>query len=146
VLPDYHAQYPKACMGGWGQKMILINPSGRALPCHAAEVIPGLSFESVREKSLSWIWRESPAFQKFRGEEWMQMPCRDCEHRSEDFGGCRCQAFLLTGDADATDPVCTLSPKHDTVVKQIAQVPDGDLDPEGAHIGWIYRPNPGQPA
>jgi len=115
VIPDYFARFPKACMGGWGQKLMLVAPSGKVLPCHAAEVIPGLSFENVKEKSLEWIWRESASFQKFRGEAWMPEPCRSCDRRTEDFGGCRCQAFLLTGDAAATDPVCTLAPSHPLV-------------------------------
>ncbi len=112
VVPDYHARFPKACMGGWGRQLLLIDPAGRALPCHAAGVIPGLSFDNVREHSLEWIWRSSAAFQKFRGEDWMPEPCRSCDRRKEDFGGCRCQAFLLTGDAGATDPVCELAPLH----------------------------------
>jgi PqqA peptide cyclase len=116
VVPDYYAKFPKACMGGWGRKLILINPSGKVLPCHAAEVLPGMSFENVREKSLQWIWQESPSFRRFRGEDWMPEPCRSCARRSEDFGGCRCQAFLLAGDAMATDPTCSLAPAHDTVV------------------------------
>jgi pyrroloquinoline quinone biosynthesis protein E len=115
VVPDYYARYPKACMGGWGRRLLLIDPAGQALPCHAAGVIPGMSFDNVREHSLEWIWRESAAFQRFRGEQWMPEPCRSCERRAEDFGGCRCQAFLLTGDANATDPVCTLAPSHHLV-------------------------------
>jgi len=112
VIPDYHARYPKACMGGWGRQLMLIDPAGRALPCHAAGVIPGLHFDNVREHTLDWIWQNSGAFQKFRGEDWMPEPCRSCDRRKEDFGGCRCQAFLLTGDASATDPVCELAPLH----------------------------------
>jgi pyrroloquinoline quinone biosynthesis protein E len=112
VVPDYYAKYPKACMGGWGRKLILVNPAGKALPCHAAEVLPGLSFENVREKSLQWIWQESASFRSFRGEDWMPEPCRSCDRRTEDFGGCRCQAFLLTKDANATDPACSLAPEH----------------------------------
>lgn len=112
VVPDYHARYPKACMGGWGRRLVLIDPAGRALPCHAAGVIPGLHFDNVRERSLGWIWENSAAFEKFRGESWMPEPCRSCERRTEDFGGCRCQAFLLAGDAAATDPVCELAPMH----------------------------------
>lgn len=115
VVPDYYAKFPKACMGGWGQKLMLINPSGKVLPCHAAEILPGLSFENVREKSLQWIWQESASFRHFRGESWMPEPCRTCERRTEDFGGCRCQAFLLTGDSRATDPVCSLAPAHHIV-------------------------------
>jgi PqqA peptide cyclase len=112
VVPDYHARFPKACMGGWGRQLLLIDPAGRAMPCHAAGVIPGLHFDNVREHPLDWIWENSKAFRKFRGEDWMPEPCRSCERRSEDFGGCRCQAFLLTGDAIATDPVCELAPQH----------------------------------
>src|SRR5256885_15611135 len=100
------AKYPKACMGGWGQRLMLINPSGKVLPCHAAEVLPQMSFENVRDKSLAWIWQESASFQRFRGEAWMPEPCRSCERRVHDFGGCRCQALLLAGDANATDPAC----------------------------------------
>jgi pyrroloquinoline quinone biosynthesis protein E len=112
VVPDYHARFPKACMGGWGRQLLLIDPAGRALPCHAAGVIPGMHFDNVREHTLDWIWQKSEAFQKFRGEDWMPEPCRSCDRRKEDFGGCRCQAFLLTGDASATDPVCELAPLH----------------------------------
>lgn len=115
VAPDYHARYPKPCMGGWGRRSLNVTPAGRALPCHAAESIPGLDFWSVAEHSLEDIWRHSPAFNAFRGEAWMREPCRSCERRGQDFGGCRCQAFLLTGDARAADPVCHLSPNHGRV-------------------------------
>jgi pyrroloquinoline quinone biosynthesis protein E len=115
VVPDYYARYPKACMGGWGRRLMLINPAGKVLPCHAAEIIPGLEFENVRKRSLEYIWRESSSFQRFRGEEWMPEPCRSCDRRAEDFGGCRCQALLLTGDATATDPACSLAPAHHIV-------------------------------
>ncbi len=115
VVPDYYAKYPKACMGGWGRRLMLINPAGKVLPCHAAEVLPRLSFENVREKTLAWIWQESSSFQRFRGEDWMPEPCRSCDRRTEDFGGCRCQAFLLTGDAMVTDPACSLAPSHGIV-------------------------------
>jgi len=121
VVPDYYARFPKACMGGWGKRLMLINPGGKVLPCHAAEVIPGMSFENVREQSLEKIWRESSAFQRFRGEEWMPEPCRSCDRRSEDFGGCRCQALLLTGDANATDPACSLAPAHAIVESALAE-------------------------
>ena len=110
VVPDYYAKYPKPCMGGWGRKLMLITPSGDALPCHAAQVIPGLSFENVKAGSLREIWEHSAAFQKFRGEDWMREPCRTCDRREQDFGGCRCQALLLARDAAATDPVCSLAP------------------------------------
>ncbi len=112
VAPDYHARYPKPCMGGWGRRSLNVTPSGRVLPCHAAESIPGLEFWSVRDHSLKDIWRHSPAFNAFRGEAWMREPCRSCERRAQDFGGCRCQAFLLTGDARNADPVCHLAPHH----------------------------------
>lgn len=122
VVPDYHARFPKACMGGWGRQLMLIDPAGRALPCHAAGVIPGLTFDNVREHALGWIWTSSTAFQKFRGEDWMPEPCRSCDRRTEDFGGCRCQALLLTGDASATDPVCELAPLHHLVVDAVREV------------------------
>jgi len=124
VVPDYHARYPKACMGGWGNKLIVIDPAGRALPCHAAGVIPGMRFDTVRERSLGWIWAESGAFRKFRGEDWMPEPCRSCDRKGEDFGGCRCQAFLLTGDAAATDPVCELAPAHHLIEDLVANAAD----------------------
>ena len=121
VIPDYHARFPKACMGGWGRQLLLIDPAGRALPCHAAGVIPGMRFDNVREHSLNWIWTSSEAFQKFRGEDWMPEPCRSCDRRHEDFGGCRCQAFLLTGDASATDPVCELAPLHHLIEEAVRE-------------------------
>jgi pyrroloquinoline quinone biosynthesis protein E len=121
VVPDYYAKYPKACMGGWGRRLMLVNPSGKVLPCHAAEVLPGLCFENVREKSLEWIWQESESFRRFRGEEWMPEPCRSCDRRTEDFGGCRCQAFLLTGDDKATDPACSLAPAHGIVESTVEE-------------------------
>src|SRR5271170_832286 len=105
VVPDYYAKYPKPCMGGWGRKLMLITPNGDALPCHAARVVLGLVFENVKNGNLKEIWEKSDAFQKFRGESWMQSPCKTCDRRAQDFGGCRCQAFLLTADAAATDPV-----------------------------------------
>ena len=140
VVPDYHARYPKACMGGWGQRLLLIDPSGQVLPCHAAGVIPDMRFDNVRERALKWIWNESAAFRRFRGEDWMQEPCRSCERRVEDFGGCRCQAFLLTGDANATDPVCSLAPTHHLVEIARTEV-RSDLVPLSKN-GWTYRTNP----
>ena len=121
VAPDYYAKYPKACMGGWGRRLMLINPAGKVLPCHAAEVLPGMSFENVRDKTLEWIWQESTSFRRFRGEEWMPEPCRSCDRRSEDFGGCRCQAFLLAGDATVTDPACSLAPSHGIVESAVRE-------------------------
>jgi PqqA peptide cyclase len=124
VVPDYYARYPKPCVGGWGRRSLNVTPSGRVLPCHAAEIIPGLTFWSVREHSLAEIWRHAPAFQAFRGTDWMQEPCRACPRREQDFGGCRCQAFMLTGDARATDPVCHLSPRHALVAELAAESAD----------------------
>jgi pyrroloquinoline quinone biosynthesis protein E len=112
VLPDYYQMYPKPCMGGWGSVYLVVAPDGRVLPCQAAWQIETLAFDSVRDHPLEWIWHKSPAFTAFRGESWMQSPCRTCDRRTIDFGGCRCQAFQLTGDATQADPVCVLSPHH----------------------------------
>ncbi len=116
VVPDYYARLPKPCVGGWGRRSLNVTPSGKVLPCHAAESIAGLEFWSVREHSLADIWKNSPAFNAFRGTAWMQEPCQSCTRRDIDFGGCRCQAFALAGDARATDPVCHLAPNHDQIV------------------------------
>jgi pyrroloquinoline quinone biosynthesis protein E len=110
VLPDYYEQYPKACYGGWGKLYLVVTPAGLVLPCHGATNITTLEFDDVRSHSLEWIWRESRAFQAFRGDAWMKEPCRSCPRKAVDFGGCRCQAFALTGDAANADPVCTLTP------------------------------------
>jgi len=154
VVPDYYARYPKACMGGWGRRLILINPSGKALPCHAAEVLPGMSFENVRERTLEWIWRESSSFQRFRGEEWMPEPCRSCDRRAQDFGGCRCQAFLLAGDANVTDPACSLAPAHAIVESALLEANSSaetaEPKPASSFVElqkltadlWQYRVNP----
>jgi pyrroloquinoline quinone biosynthesis protein E len=123
VVPDYYARFPKACVGGWGRRSLNVTPSGKVLPCHAAESIPELTFWNVRTHSLADIWDNSPAFRAFRGHDWMQEPCRSCAKREEDFGGCRCQAFALTGDARATDPVCQLSPRH-AMVAELAGIRD----------------------
>ena len=112
VVPDYHASRPKACMGGWAQRIINISPSGRAMPCHAAETLPGFTFPRVAEHDLAWIWAQSDAFTRFRGTGWMPEPCRSCDRREIDWGGCRCQAFALLGNAALTDPACALSPDH----------------------------------
>jgi PqqA peptide cyclase len=161
VVPDYYAKYPKPCMGGWGRKLILITPNGEALPCHAAKIIPKLQFDNVKHQSLAEIWQSSPAFQKFRGEDWMQDPCKSCDRRSIDFGGCRCQALLLAGDPAATDPVCSLSPNHPKVDAILASTNSpanlaANLATNAARIAppqeiaaapltrpeWLYRPNP----
>ncbi len=138
VVPDYHARFPKACMGGWGRQLLLIDPAGRALPCHAAGVIPGLRFDNVREHGLDWIWQHSAAFQKFRGEDWMPEPCRSCDRRKEDFGGCRCQALAIVGDAAATDPACELSPHHARMLV-LAEQDSVDADTSYAYRGRKVR-------
>jgi len=142
VPPDYYGRQPKACMGGWGKQTLIIDPSGRALPCHAAGVLPGLQFDSVREKSLHWIWTESPAMNRFRGDAWMPEPCRSCERKAVDFGGCRRQAYLLTGAAENTDPVCALSPHHE-LVRSILPPEEPVSMPAGAAqmlpVEWLYR-------
>jgi pyrroloquinoline quinone biosynthesis protein E len=112
VTPDYYTDLPKACMDGWGRRFIVLSPEGLALPCHAAHTLPGLRFESVRDRSLGDIWQDSAGFRAFRGEEWMPEPCRSCDRRAIDFGGCRCQAYHLTGNAAATDPTCKFAPDH----------------------------------
>jgi pyrroloquinoline quinone biosynthesis protein E len=111
VTPDYYAQFPKPCMGGWAKDVLSITPEGKVLPCHAAESLP-LSFENIKDRSLSAIWYESEAFNRFRGLGWMKEPCLSCPRKEIDFGGCRCQAFAVTGDAQAADPACSLSPHH----------------------------------
>ncbi|MDP5308738.1 pyrroloquinoline quinone biosynthesis protein PqqE [Paracoccus spongiarum] len=116
VPADHHAVYPKACMGGWGSTGLNVGPDGTVLPCHAAQSIPWMRFDNVRDRSLSEIWHRSDAFNAFRGTAWMAEPCRSCERKTVDFGGCRCQAMALAGDARATDPVCSKSPLHGQVV------------------------------
>jgi pyrroloquinoline quinone biosynthesis protein E len=121
VLPDYYESYPKPCYGGWGKFYLVVTPDGRTLPCHGATHITTLDFDNVRDHTLRWIWEQSPAFQAFRGEEWMRESCRSCPQRTIDFGGCRCQAFALTGDATNADPVCTLTPLRaiiDTAIEE----------------------------
>jgi len=142
VVPDYYAKYPKACMGGWGRKVLLVAPGGEAMPCHAANVIPGMKFENVAARSLREIWEQSDAFRKFRGEQWMPEPCRSCDRRALDFGGCRCQAFLLAGEAAATDPVCSLAPRRSIVDAILAEVNSAPPAAARQKIDWIYRPNP----
>jgi pyrroloquinoline quinone biosynthesis protein E len=125
VVPDYYAARPKACMGGWANRFINISPSGKALPCHAAETLPGFAFPSVRAQSLATIWADAEAFRRFRGTDWMPEPCQSCDRREIDWGGCRCQAFAITGDAGATDPACALSPDHHLLAEAIAAADDG---------------------
>ena len=128
VTPDYFALRPKPCMGGWGRQAIVVTPAGRALPCHAADSLPGLDFPSVTHHALAEIWHRSEAFNRFRGEDWMSEPCRSCDRREVDYGGCRCQAFALTGDAARTDPVCALSPDRNRVSVLIENAPAASLE------------------
>jgi pyrroloquinoline quinone biosynthesis protein E len=133
VVPDYYARQPKACMGGWGRQFLNITPSGEVLPCHAAQTIPGLVFESVRHKPLAEIWATSEAFNRFRGTDWMPSLCRTCDQREVDWGGCRCQALAIAGDAAATDPACALSPMHDTL-RALADAASSEPAPD-----FVYR-------
>ena len=136
VVPDYHETFPKPCMGGWGQRYIVVTPDGLALPCQAARSIESIPFESVREHSLERIWRESAAFNAFRGDRWMPDECRSCERRHLDFGGCRCQAFALTGSAANSDPVCIKSPNRATIERALM------IGHDGAVPEWTYRSEP----
>ncbi|MEW8033045.1 MAG: pyrroloquinoline quinone biosynthesis protein PqqE, partial [Candidatus Thiodiazotropha endolucinida] len=119
VVPDYHEERPKACMNGWGAVFLTVAPDGTALPCHAAGELPGLTFPNVRDHSIEWIWNDSSDFNRFRGYGWMKEPCRNCDEKEKDFGGCRCQAYLLTGDAANADPVCSKSPHHEQIVQMV---------------------------
>jgi pyrroloquinoline quinone biosynthesis protein E len=127
VTPDYYADYPKACMDGWGRRFLVVSPDGLVLPCHAAHTLPGLVFDNVRDRALADIWTASPGFAAFRGEAWMPEPCRSCDRRGRDFGGCRCQAYHLTGDAAATDPVCRLAPSHGLIEAARDEADAGDV-------------------
>jgi pyrroloquinoline quinone biosynthesis protein E len=124
VIPDYFEERPKACMNGWGSIHLTIAPDGAALPCQESRLITGLEFPTVREKSLAWLWNESPTFRKFRGADWMKEPCASCNEKEKDFGGCRCQAMLLTGDATNTDPACAKSPHHHLIERAVAHADD----------------------
>ena len=139
VLPDYYETRPKPCLNGWGQRYLTVNPIGDVLPCPtASSAIPDLRFENVRGRDLDWIWQESESFNRFRGAEWMPEPCRSCPQKEIDFGGCRCQAALLTGKAANTDPVCELSPNRalvDAVLREVNSSSDHADD-------WAYRQNP----
>jgi pyrroloquinoline quinone biosynthesis protein E len=133
VVPDYYAQRPKSCMGGWGRRFLNISPSGKVLPCHAAETITSLNFDNVRQRSLSDIWQNSEAFNRFRGTDWMPEPCRSCDRKEIDWGGCRCQAFAITGDAATTDPACGLSADHENLVAVARD------ESATAADGFVYR-------
>lgn len=132
VVADYYEPYPKACMYGWGARQLTVAPNGDVLPCPAATAITTLRLDNVLNRPLAEIWYDSESFNAYRGEEWMSEPCRGCPRRTVDFGGCRCQAFLLTGDAAATDPVCSLSPNRHVVDASLAGVPESAAVPEFA--------------
>jgi pyrroloquinoline quinone biosynthesis protein E len=138
VTPDYFATYPKPCMGGWARDAFMVAPDGAVLPCHAARTIPSLTFERFGERTLAEIWHDSPAFNAFRGTDWMQEPCRSCERREIDWGGCRCQAMAIAGDAAATDPACVKSPIHG---RMAALIDEARRAAEGASadVPFVYR-------
>jgi len=133
---DHHADYPKPCMGGWGSTGLNVTPDGKVMPCHAAHTIPGLTFPRVPEIGLREAWYDSAAFNAFRGFDWMQEPCRSCERRTVDFGGCRCQAMAMTGDPAATDPVCVKSPHHARLAAE------AEADAEADEAEFVYRVSP----
>ena len=128
VVPDYYADRPKKCMNGWGEVFMIVTANGDVLPCHSARSLPGLEFPNVKNGTdVEWIWNESPAFNKYRGDDWMKEPCRSCPEKEKDLGGCRCQTYLLTGDAELADPVCSKSPKHDVILKAIEDAKNPQL-------------------
>jgi pyrroloquinoline quinone biosynthesis protein E len=139
VVPDYYARYPKPCMGGWARQNLNVTPSGKVLPCHAAEGITTLRFDNVKERPLDEIWYHGEAFNAFRGTEWMAEPCRSCPRKLTDYGGCRCQAFAMTGRVEATDPACSLSPHHAELVATATR------EAGGAAPEFVYR-RPGNAA
>ncbi len=135
VIPDYYEERPKTCMNGWGSIHLTIAPDGAALPCQESRLITSLTFPTVREKSLAWLWNESPTFRKFRGTDWMKEPCASCDEKEKDFGGCRCQALLLTGDAANTDPACARSPHHSLITEAVTRA----NDPSRQHEPLVMR-------
>jgi pyrroloquinoline quinone biosynthesis protein E len=139
VVPDYHGTRPKACMSGWGNIFINIAPDGLVLPCHEARMLPGIQFPNVRDMGLKEIWYGSDAFNRYRGDAWMQEPCRSCPEKSKDHGGCRCQAFMLTQDASNTDPICEFSPKHHLITEAVQRAESG-TGPDAARP-LIFRLN-----
>lgn len=139
VIPDYFEDRPKKCMDGWGKVFLTITPEGIALPCHAARQLPGMTFPNVKDNSVDWIWNESPDFNKFRGLDWMKEPCRSCDEKEKDLGGCRCQAFMLTGDAANADPVCSKSPHHNQIVELVDRVDELAGTPEFEEKPLIFR-------
>lgn len=127
VVPDYFSDRPKKCMNGWGEVFMIVTANGDVLPCHSARVLPGMTFPNVKDNGLEWVWNESPAFMKYRGDSWMKEPCRTCPEKEKDLGGCRCQAFLLSGDAESADPVCSLSPNHHLIEQAIEDAKNPQL-------------------
>jgi pyrroloquinoline quinone biosynthesis protein E len=145
VAPDYYSDRPKPCMNGWGRLFLTVNPAGDVLPCPTAGDIQGLRFDNVHNHPLSWIWAESAAFNRFRGTEWMPEPCRSCDFREVDFGGCRCQAALIAGKAEATDPACSLSPDRDKLARFVESIQASgpkDWSREINSLGLSFRQNP----
>lgn len=142
ILPDYYGDRPKPCMNGWGRRYLTINPVGDVLPCPTADAIPMLRFDNIRDHSLGWIWAESEAFNRFRGTAWMPEPCRSCDQRERDFGGCRCQAALLTGDAANTDPACSLSPHREALVRIVERVSPQPISFANEPQSLQFRQNP----
>jgi len=146
VLPDYYGERPKPCMNGWGRRYLTVNPVGDVLPCPTAGVIGSLHFDNIRDHSLQWIWSESDAFNRFRGTSWMPEPCSSCDRREIDFGGCRCQAALLTGDPANTDPACALSPHRNSltqIINQLERAPECNSTKDAHTVpAWTYRTNP----
>ena len=146
IRPDYFGDRPKPCMNGWGRQYLTVNPAGDVLPCPTSSAIPGLQFDNVQDHSLAWIWNESGAFNKYRGTDWMPEPCQSCDRRDIDFGGCRCQSALLTGDAANTDPACSLSPYRDSLISILTRSQGGANDVgsiKSLPNTLIYRQNPG---
>ena len=143
VVPDYYSLRPKPCMHGWGRRFVTVNPVGDVLPCPTANSIKGLRFDTVQDRSLEWIWTKSEAFNRFRGTDWMPLPCRECEFREIDFGGCRCQAALIAGDSFVTDPACELSPYRSKLTDMVESLQRADR-PEALEPlqQLIYRQNP----
>ncbi len=139
VVPDYFERRPKPCMNGLGSVFLTITPDGTALPCQAARMLPGLTFPNVKDDSVEWIWRESPGFNHFRGDSWMKEPCRSCPEKTKDFGGCRCQAYLLTGDPANTDPVCDLSPHHHLVTEMVDKASAPAAPPSPIEKPLLFR-------
>jgi len=139
VIPDYFEDRPKKCMDGWGKVFLTITPDGTALPCHAARQLPGLEFPNVKDYSVDWIWNDSPDFNKFRGLDWMKEPCRSCPEKEKDLGGCRCQAYMLTGDAANADPVCDKSPHHQQILDLVEMVDAKAGKPEFEEKPMIFR-------